>query len=335
MTEIVRKNRYNADRKSKEEIKKADKIWEKQGESMKYTVYFDLLFLWNLIMNLCVLWFAERFFKLKSSWWRILTGAIVGSTLSILLQMIPGIFLWAYYLIGIAGIGMCMSVITFPVHNIRDLIHHFGCQLLVAVGLGGLMSLLYHSVRLRSWLQNLLYADRWSKLQMLVLVCISIVILLMLQEGMERYRKEHYLLRYKGLLSFEGTSHKGVGFVDTGNFLIEPISHQPVVIADAEWLLPVLSEEYRTLVHTYLQQGVIDYDWMAKKQLCKAKWIPYQTIGEDCGNLLGIQCNRLVLHYGDECKSYSPVMIGVSRTSVGTKNNYQFIIPEVLVRKIG
>lgn len=308
---------------------------EKQGESMKYTIYVDILFLWNLIMNLCVLWLTERFFRLKSSWWRILSGGIAGSVLSILLQMIPGISLWAYYITGIAGIGVCMTVITFPIHNIKALIHCFGCQVLVTVGLGGVMSLLYHSVRLRTLLQSLFHVGRWGMLQMLVLVCISIVILLLLQEGMKCYRKEHYLLWFKGLLIFEGTSHKGIGFVDTGNFLVEPISHQPVVIADAEWLLPILSEEYQTLVHTYLQQGVIDYDWMAKKHLCKAKWIPYQTIGEDCGNLLGIQCSRLVLHYGDEYKSYSPVVIGISRTSVGTKHNYQFIIPEILVREPG
>lgn len=302
---------------------------------MKYTIYLDLIFLWNLIMDLCVLLLTKRCFGLTTSWWRIILGSAAGSALSIVLQMIPGMRLWVYYLTGIAGVGVCMTFITFPVHNIRDLIHHFGCQLLTATGLGGVMSLFYHSTGLRSLLEKLSRTGRWGILQMLMLIILSIIILMLLQEGMNRYRREHPSQRYQGLLSLDGASHKGVGFVDTGNFLIEPISHRPVVIADAEWLLPVLSEEYQALVHTYIQQGVIDYDWMARKQLSRAKWIPYQTIGEDCGNLLGIQCSRLILQSGKEYKSICPVVVGISRTAVASGKNYQFIIPEALIRESG
>ncbi len=302
---------------------------------MTYTIYLDLLFLWNLMMDLCILWLTKRLFKYRTSWWRILAGGIAGSGLSVFLQMLRGMPIWAYELLGIAGIGVCMTIITFPVHTGRNLVRYFGSQMIVTVGLGGTLTFLYHCNPVEAWMETLFHAGRQSMAQMFILVIISIVILLLLQEGVERYRMEYHLLRYQGLLSFEGIGQKGVGFVDTGNFLVEPISRQPVVIADAAWLLPMLPEAYQTLVHTYLQQGVIDYDWIAKKQLYKAKWIPYQTIGEECGNLLGIQCCRLVLHCGDSWKSYSPVMIGVSHTSVGKHMNYQFILPEALVRDSG
>ena len=41
-------------------------------------VYFDIVFLINLLMNLAILYFVALMLNLKRVFWRLLSGAIIG-----------------------------------------------------------------------------------------------------------------------------------------------------------------------------------------------------------------------------------------------------------------
>jgi stage II sporulation protein GA (sporulation sigma-E factor processing peptidase) len=297
---------------------------------MRYIVYLDVVAGVNFIMDMSVLWLTGFVLKYKLPLWRILLGGFTGSIMSVGLQLVHGIPLWLYYVLGIAGIGMGMTVITFPVHTWRQLLHSYGCLLLVTIGVGGSMTLLGHLVEQFQGQGGQLLQQTGTFWQLVVLSAVSITVLTLLWLGMRQYDVEHQWIQYTGLLTIDGVSQSGIGFLDTGNRLVEPVSHQPVVIVDPTWLMPALSEEYRTLVDVYVKQGCIDYDWIVAHQLYKVRRIPYQTIDEADGHLLGIQCQRLELTSRGEHRCYSPVMIGISRTAVSAGKKYQLIIPWTL-----
>ena len=125
----------------------------------------------------------------------------------------------------------------------------------------------------------------------------------------------------------------GTGFLDTGNFLVEPLSRRPVVIAEADWLISALPEDYRKLVEVYLEQGVIDYDQIAAQRLTRARWIPYQAVGETRGELLGLQCKRLVMRQQNTCMIREEVIVGISRTAITGNHRYQMLLHTDIVYK--
>lgn len=315
---------------------------------MQYIVYVDVLFGINYILDLYILLLTGKLCRKHLRWWRICIGGLAGSVLSLGYtymnlficrrlvapyshSILSGLCLGVWNVLGLFIIGLSMEVIAFPIFGLRDALQIFGIQLLVAFGLAGIVA----ACRQLPFFRSLLF-DEASRNSLNIPTFFGImlsgaVVLFLLEEGRYRYQKTHGLLCYTGVLWFENNQKKSYGFVDTGNMLVEPISRKPVVVADGSFIMSILPEDYQRLVRIYMEEGIIDYEWIAKKGLNYAKWIPYCTVGEADGNMLGIQCTRLILYQDNTYKNIHPVIVGISHTGVDVNQKYQLILPQAFV----
>jgi stage II sporulation protein GA (sporulation sigma-E factor processing peptidase) len=295
---------------------------------MQYTIYWDLEFIINFIMDFGVLMVTAHMLRLSIRWWRVVLGACAGGASLLLLQGLSvffgGIPEYLYYILGIAGVGIGMTAIAFPIHRIRELIVYFGCQMLVTITLGGMLQ----------WLERL-GKHQWKPVMTGGMALSAFTILYLLQEGMLRYQSDTKNMVCRCTLAFESGCQMGHGLLDSGNLLREPVSHLPVVVADAAWILPMLSADYQQLVSTYIEQNQIDYDWIVRKHLKKIRIIPYQTVGEKNGCMLGLKCQSMILQSDRGCRYICPVMIGISHTALQSRRNYQMILPASFLWKTG
>ncbi len=298
---------------------------------MHYTVYMDILFLINFGMDILIIWLTAFICRKQVVWWRCLISALAGSGLFLLLVWLPIPFDWIYYIFCYGGIGGLMCFLAFMPKGIGAILKCYSCQLLVTFVLGGILNWIYFTTPLGSWLNQQFYATGFQLGEWLLLVLFGGMLLILLGTGYRQLQKEQKQDFYQLSLYFEEKNIYGIGFLDTGNFLKDPISGRPVIIAEAEWVYPLLSEGYQQLMNTYINTGKLDYDWIADKQLSKARWIPYQSVGKQQGELLGILCRKIVLKNDRSCMVRESVIVGISRTPISSKHQYQVLLHRDLI----
>lgn len=308
-------------------------VEKKRGRTVNYTIYLDVLFLINFGMDIFIIWLTGRLCRAEITWWRYLVSAFAGSLLFVLLIWVPIPAKWIYYICSYGMIGILMCFLAFQPKGIKYILKCYACQLMVTFLLGGIMNWLYFSTPAASWLVSRTDGRGLRLQELLLLVIVSGVIFIVLTSGYQRYRRGQQQERYQVSLYFDETPVYGTGFLDTGNFLIEPLSRRPVVIAEADWLFPILPEAYQRLVAVYLDQGRIDYDQIAEQRLTRAKWIPYQAVGETRGELLGLQCKKLVMRHQDTCMIREEVIVGISQTAITGNQRYQMLLHTDIVYK--
>lgn len=294
---------------------------------MKYVMYLDVLFLVNMGMNLVILWLTGYCCRRRTAWWRYLLGSCMGSGLLVLMLWLPLRLSEILYVCLYGAIGGIMCWFTFCPKTVRRGLLCYGCMFMVSFLLGGMINWLYFSTPFGEWLNSLFNSGdiRFGELFILVLTGGSIFV--WLSSGARRILREQAADRYQVSLYFdEKTNLYGLGFVDTGNFLREPVTGRPVMVAEAGWLQEVLPRPYQVLVDTYITEGRIDYDRIVEEQLTKCRWIPYQSVGEQQGEMLGIQCRKIILRNEESCLIREQVIVGISRTPLMKNQQYQILL---------
>jgi stage II sporulation protein GA (sporulation sigma-E factor processing peptidase) len=90
-------------------------------------------------------------------------------------------------------------------------------------------------------------------------------------------------------ITLDGRSVTMKGIVDTGNFLTEPISGKPVMIVSAAAAKRFLPDEFVKEAVKDRKSQLISEELMTSKYASRIRMIPFQSIGEDRGYLLGIR----------------------------------------------
>lgn len=271
----------------------------------------------DLLADLGSLYVTGRLTHTRISWWRLALAGLAGSTVSLGIIVFRLYGIPVNYVVSVLALEILMVGIAYQIYSVRHLIVLCGCQLLTAFGLHGVLTVLMQFVHTGY----------------LLILFLGILILWLLNHGYSLYRQEerNEALNVRGILYWKDAAVTGRGFVDTGNTLRDPISLQPVIIVEGSFICPILPEPYQEMVKQYVKDGRIDYDTIAAQNLHKIRVIPYRTISEEEGSLLGIQCRRLVLIHNGKTFEFSPVVIGISRTVICKGREYQMLLPNNIV----
>lgn len=300
---------------------------------MRYTIYLDMVFLVDTCMDLLLLWFAGYACRREVVWWRYLLGALAGGVGMVMGIWIPFPWAWlaAVFHYGVVGLGMCL--LTFCPQNIREVCRCYGALLLISFVFGGVLNWLYHSSMIKRWVQNCSFIKENQLGALFTFALLSGGILLVLLTGFSRYQRENRGY-YKVTLRFDNDHRiEGVGYVDTGNFLQDPMTGRPVAVAEASWIYPVLPTNYRQLLADYIKGNRIPYEQITGDQFLRIRMIPYCTVGENRGEMLGIQCQSLELQEKDRLMVSRRVVIAVSRTPVAVGGRYQVLLHRDMIKE--
>lgn len=93
--------------------------------------------------------------------------------------------------------------------------------------------------------------------------------------------------------------------LDTGNFLVEPLSGKPVSVLEETYLL------------RYLSRGEIYRQF---------RLIPYRSLGRRHGVMQGVVFDRMELHKGRKRKVIDRPMVGIMRGFLPERGEYQMLL---------
>jgi len=294
-------------------------------------IYADVVFLINIIANGPILYIAGILRRKRLKFWRILLGAASSSLLYTLLIFTPiAPFLNIFTSFIILAPGMLLA---FNIANVKD----FGLSLVsvyvCAFAMGGvaMASMYVMAPNAQTW-STYGFAMHNFTLQNLVVAIITCFIILKFAQHRifaKSMARQTFCL-CKIYLSDDMVQLNAL--VDTGNSLIDPISRNPVIIAEFEKIKPLLPKAINEL---YKSNNQDDLAKLAKgfddaNFATRLRMIPYSAIGKS-GVIAGFRPDRLEILQETTQKETTEVIIGICDFSLSNDGEYQALMNPLLI----
>ena len=191
------------------------------------TIYVDLVFLINLIMDFYILSGVKFLLKLETKLVRIILGSLVGSfSLFLLFFHLSTLSLNLFKII----ISLLMIFVTFGKYKFFNRLFYL---YVVSIFLGGSIYLINDSLGYE--VSGLLFINDGYSINLIILLIISPTIIYL-------YVKEFLKLKHKINITYNVTikiKKKEInveGFLDTGNKLIDPYFHRPIILLSKKYI---------------------------------------------------------------------------------------------------
>ena len=135
-----------------------------------------------------------------------------------------------------------MSIVAFNYRDFKYTLYNVIYLYLLGIVLGGFVTYLYNEFQI----------NREYSIKYVILLVLSPLILIIYYKLMRKF-KTNYNNRYTVLIDYENTHYEGVGFLDSGNKLVSPISGKPIILIEKEYItlhkLKLLPVPYNALNH--------------------------------------------------------------------------------------
>ena len=191
------------------------------------TIYVDLVFIINLIMDFYILSGVKFLLKLDTKLIRILLGSLIGSlSLFLLFFHLSTILLNLFKII----ISLLMVLITFGKYKFFNRLFYL---YVVSIFLGGSIYLINDSLEYK--VSGFLFINNGYSINLIILLIISpIIIYLYVKEFVSLKKKLN--TTYNVTIKIKKKEINVEGFLDTGNKLIDPYFHRPIILLSKKYI---------------------------------------------------------------------------------------------------
>ncbi len=117
--------------------------------------------------------------------------------------------------------------------------------------------------------------------------------------------------------------------IDTGNFLKEPITGNPVIIVESENLKNVIPVYILNNVEKIIN-GNIE---IGEEFLSKIKIIPFSALGTENGLILGIKTDEVSVSFQDVIINKNNIIVGIYSKKLSKSNRYNALIGLDVIEK--
>ncbi len=239
---------------------------------MKQIIYVDILVIVNLFVNYFLLLATAKFFCIKWKTSRLILGEILGGiySLYILAPELP------WFISSVIKLFMSVTIIaaTFgikkPTQFFKILIYFYSVNFLFS----GIMMAVWCWFKPNGMqVNNGVVYFNISPVILIISTIISYIIIEAINKIVNKRRLDHKIINLK--IKFRTNQISITAKIDTGNFLKEPFSGLPVIVARETSVKPLLP------VNTYEQIKDYSADKFTDILNLKIRMIPFKTISEE------------------------------------------------------
>jgi stage II sporulation protein GA (sporulation sigma-E factor processing peptidase) len=294
----------------------------------QYIVYADILLALNFFCDFFLLWAAGRILRRRINWLRIFLAAVAGALYGLTAVFPP--LVWLTHPFCLFVVSLLLLRIAYIWDSPKSFLQLAGTFYLTAFAMAGAA---LAGGRLLE--QNGISLGPTQTLKAGSLLFALFIAVILARRGWSAlrrtWRKEDFRLHIE--IRVAGHSCRMAALLDTGNDLREPLSGLPVLVADYAALRPLLPDYLRQALEAPGNSDpakILDQlaarppdGWMRRLRL-----IPFASIGEQNGLLLGFKPDQLILD-GAAKKQTNQVMVCISLKPLG--NGYQAVVnPEII-----
>ena len=270
------------------------------------TIYLDIVFLENALMNYIILYATGFVQKRKMKNFKLIISSVLGALYAIIsyLKIIP---IYSTLFMKIL-LSVIMIYVAFNNENAKQLLKNLLLFYLASFVIGGCaLAMLYMISPKRVSFQNGVLVGTYP---MKITLIAGLVGFFIIQYSFSLNKRQ---MKIKDLLCeleivVNNKKVKMKGYIDSGNTLKDPISKKPVIIVEKE-----------------VMQEIVDVNKLiGGDENLKIRLIPFKSIGKQNGMLIGIRPEYVKIKYNENQIITKKVIIGIYDKKIS--KNYSALI---------
>ena len=295
----------------------------KKGEDM--TVYLDVIFLENIVINYIILYVTGLISKSKIKQNKLLLGALIGAIYSIIYYLLK-LKIYSSFIIKII-LSIVIIYVSFNSNNYKDLLKKVLLFYLTSFVFGGAtIAIIYMANSQNITILNGVLVGNYTIKTILIGVIIAyFTILIAFKIIKNKISKKDLICDISVRLDNKNIRTKAL--IDTGNMLKEPITNLPVIVMEHTLLYDVIPKDILNNTEKILGGDFSKIpDDIRDEYSSKLKVIPFSSLGKQNGMLLGIKGEDLTVNLKDEIKKIDKVIIGIYNKSLTKRGEYRSLL---------
>ena len=288
------------------------------------TIYIDIIFLENIIMNFIILLSTGLVLREKISYTRMFLASTLGS-----------IYVIVTYITNLKSLfGITMKVLlsiamTYIAFNSKKIKMHFKEILtfyLISFAFGGAAIATIYFVKPQNILiKNGVYIGRYATITILLGAILGFILVnIVFKMIKKKITKSGMKCIMKIKLNEKEETIKSI--LDTGNFLKDPITRKPVAIIDKEIAKNLLPEKLIKNIYKILGGEFYTEDDEINKYISRMKVIPYSSLGKEHGLIIAFKPDNVKIKYEDETIETKNILLGISEKKLFKNSEYKGIV---------
>ena len=292
---------------------------------IKITIYLDIIFLENVIMNSIILYAAAIILKIKTKFIRIFISSIIGSIYAIILY-ITNLKIYTSIISKIL-LSIIMVYVAYNPQNVKKLWKQILIFYLTSFVFGGVSLYLIYVIKPQDILiENGMFIGEYVlKVIMLAAIVAYLVIKISLKIIKTKLSPKDMYCKIKFKLNGKEVETKAM--IDTGNLVKEPITNTPVIIVESSLLYDVLPKEILNNLDNILGGNLDEIpEEIQNEYIAKLRCIPFTSLGKQNGMLVGIKVEEVEIENEEETKMSNNVIIGIYDKSLTKRGEYRALV---------
>ena len=292
------------------------------------TVYLDIIFIENILMNYIILFATLVIIKVKCKYQqiRLILSSIVGSIYAIIvyLNILP---IYSNVLSKII-LSIVMTYISFNPKSLRQLLKQLLIFYLVSFIFGGCtFALIYFIKPANVIINNGVFVGTYP-IKVTIIAGTLAFVITQIAFKINKSKLNSQNTFYDTEIFFGNKVLKVKALLDSGNMLRDPISKLPVIIVEKEKLKNIISADFLNYIEEFLggdNKRKCEND-NVKEYLSKVRMVPFMSIGKENGMLTGIRVDKIKVRTEDIEVNRDNVIIGIYDKKLTKDNKYNALI---------
>ena len=283
------------------------------------TVYLDIIFFENTLMNYIILFACVVLLKIKFKKFRLIIASMVGAVYTIVmyLNIIP---IYSNFIMKFI-LSIVIVVIAFKPNKMKQMIKELVIFYLVSFVFGGcVFALMYFLKPQLVQMKNGMFVGTYPiKVAVIGGGLAFALIQISFKLIKSKISKNDVIYKVKICIFEEEVILNAL--LDTGNLLKEPITGLPVIIVEKKSLNKILPCEILNNLNKIVGGDLNEINSNEKliKYISRFRMIPFSSVGKQNGLLLGVRCDKVDVINNGTIETVQNAIIGVYEQSF-TKN---------------
>ena len=289
------------------------------------TIYLDIVFIENIIMNYIILYGTAIIAKIIPKHIRLILASTVGAVYAIIAYMS---ILKIYSNIILKGmLSIVIVYIAFNPSNIKKTMKELLLFYLTSFVFGGAAFFLIYIVKPQDIIiRNGVFVGTYPlKIGFIGAILGFIVVITSFKIIKTKLSKKSLLCNIK--IKLQNKQIETIAMIDTGNLLKDPISNTPVIVVEHSLLYDILPKQILNNLENILGGELENIpDDVKEKYISKLKVIPFSSLGKQNGMLLGIKADEISIESEDENITNNNLIVGIYDKSLTKRGEYRALV---------
>ena len=289
------------------------------------TIYIDVVFLENLVMNSIILIASGIILKKKLKWIRILLASSLGAIYTII-GYISVLEIYSNLVLKVI-LSILIIYIAFNPQTVKQLWKDILIFYLTSFVFGGVAFALIYVVKPQEILmKNGLFLGTYPlKTVLLAAIVAFIVIIAAFAIVKTKFSKKDMFCDVEVELNNKKIRTRAM--IDTGNLLKEPITNTPVIVLEHTLLYECVPKEILDNLESILGGELVKIsEEIRNEYISRLKLIPFASLGKQNGMLVGIKADSLKIVQDEQEKESKNVIVGIYNKSLTKRGEYRALI---------